>query len=75
MNVRSRTSVPLIVRLLTEGRRRVLNLIPKVIDYEDNVSACFSEAELRTFKTLLEKFFNSLVDEGRPVDNPEQMTG
>lgn len=63
------------VRLLTEGRRRVLNLIPQVIDYEDNVSACFSEAELRTFKTLLEKFFHSLVDEGRSTDNPEQMAG
>ena len=63
------------VRLLAEGRKRVLNLIPRVIDYEDDLSACFSESELRIFKTLLEKFFHSLVEEGRSIDNPEQMAG
>ena len=52
-------------RLLDEGRRRVERLIPLVIEYEKDLSNCFSETELRMFKTLLAKFFHSLVDDGR----------
>jgi DNA-binding MarR family transcriptional regulator len=63
------------VRLLDEGRKRVESLIPQVIDYESDLSACFSEAELRTFKTLLEKFFRSLVDDDAPEKIPERLAG
>ncbi|NBP72644.1 MAG: MarR family transcriptional regulator [Alphaproteobacteria bacterium] len=63
------------VRLLDEGRKRVESLIPQVIDYESDLSACFSEAELRTFKTLLEKFFHSLVDDDAPEKTPERLAG
>ena len=56
------------VRLLREGRQRVENLVPQVIGYENDLSKCFSEAELKTFKTLLEKFFHSLVEDA-PADN------
>jgi len=63
------------VRLLDEGRKRVESLIPQVIDYESDLSACFSEAELRTFKTLLEKFFHSLVDDDTPEKIPERLAG
>lgn len=63
------------VRLLDEGRKRVESLIPQVIDYESDLSACFSEAELRTFKTLLEKFFHSLFDDDAPEKIPERLAG
>ncbi|MGB0631279.1 MAG: MarR family winged helix-turn-helix transcriptional regulator [Alphaproteobacteria bacterium] len=64
------------VRLLAEGRQRVESLIPQVIDYETDLSACFSPTELQTFKTLLEKFFHSLVDDdGVTEEPPTRMAG
>ncbi|MEE2996500.1 MAG: MarR family transcriptional regulator [Pseudomonadota bacterium] len=60
------------VRLLEEGSRRVQTLIPKVIDYETDLSACFSDAELQTFKLLLEKLFHSLV---RDTPDTERLAG
>ena len=64
------------VRLLDEGRRRVEHLIPLVIDYESDLSACFSETELHTFKTLLAKFFHSLVDDDGAEDiSAERLAG
>lgn len=51
------------VRILTEGRKKVEFLIPRVIAYEEALSARFSAAELQTFKALLTKFFHSLTDE------------
>ena len=51
------------VHLLEEGRSRVERLIPQVIEYETGLSNCFSEAELHTLKTLLEKFFRSLMED------------
>tara|TARA_R110000868_G_scaffold32394_1_gene117777 strand:- start:18 stop:533 length:516 start_codon:yes stop_codon:yes gene_type:complete len=49
------------VRILDEGRDKVEYLIPLVLDYESELSACFSPAELQTFKALLTKFFHSLT--------------
>lgn len=51
------------VRILTDGRKKVEYLIPRVIDYETGLSECFSPAELQTFKALLTKFFLSLTAE------------
>lgn len=51
------------VRLLEDGRRTVEDIIPDVIAYEADLSACFSEAELGTLKSLLAKMFHSLTDE------------
>lgn len=51
------------VRILTDGRAKVELLIPKVLDYEQELTGCFSAAELQTFKTLLAKFFHSLTHE------------
>ena len=56
------------VRILGDGRDKVEFLIPKVLDYERDLSACFSEAELQTFKTLLVKFFRSLTDDTHERD-------
>lgn len=60
------------VRLLGEGRKIVEHLIPQVIDYEAEVSECFTEAELRTFRTLLVKLFHSIT---RERENGEDETG
>ena len=51
------------VRILADGREKVEFLIPKVLDYEQELTGCFSVAELQTFKALLVKFFHSLSDE------------
>lgn len=60
------------VRPLAEGRRIVEHLIPQVIDYEAEVSECFTEAELQTFRTLLVKLFHSITREGEAsVDDGE----
>ena len=61
------------VRLLAEGRDRVERLIPQVIDYERDLSDCFSPAELQTFKSLLAKFFRSLTGD-RDADT-ERLAG
>ena len=51
------------VRILADGRRKVEFLIPRVLDYEQALTGCFSGAELRMFKALLVKFFHSLTDD------------
>jgi MarR family transcriptional regulator, organic hydroperoxide resistance regulator len=56
------------VRILANGRAKVEFLIPRVMDYEHDLSACFSTAELQTLKVLLAKFFHSLSDEGSADD-------
>ena len=61
------------MRILAGGREKVEFLIPKVLKYEQELSGCFSEAELQTFKTLLVKFFHSLTDETE--NNEERLTG
>lgn len=61
------------VRILTDGRDKVEYLIPMVLEYESDLSECFSPAELQTFKTLLIKFFRSLTDE--PEHSEDRMTG
>jgi len=57
------------VRILKDGREKVEFLIPRVLDYESELSACFSPAELQTFKTLLAKFFLSLSEEADADDS------
>lgn len=61
------------VRILADGRKKVEFLIPKVLDYEQELSGCFSAAELQTLKSLLTKFFHSLTDEA--AKNEERLTG
>jgi DNA-binding MarR family transcriptional regulator len=61
------------VRILADGREKVEFLIPKVLDYEQELSGCFSAAELQTLKSLLTKFFHSLTDEA--AKNEERLTG
>lgn len=61
------------VRILQDGREKVEYLIPRVLDYEAELSACFSPAELQTFKTLLTKFFHNLTDDTEQV--PDQIAG
>lgn len=61
------------VRILAGGREKVEFLIPRVLEYEQELSGCFSTAELQTFKTLLVKFFHSLTDETEK--NEERLTG
>jgi len=61
------------VRILDDGREKVEFLIPKVLDYEQELSGCFSAAELQTLKSLLTKFFHSLTDEA--AKNEERLTG
>ena len=56
------------VRILKDGREKVEFLIPRVLDYESELSACFSAAELQTFKRLLAKFFLSLSEEADADD-------
>ncbi len=56
------------VRILADGREKVEFLIPKVLDYEQELTGCFSVAELQTLKALLVKFFHSLSDEGAAED-------
>jgi DNA-binding MarR family transcriptional regulator len=51
------------VRILADGRRKVEFLIPKVLDYEQELTGCFSGAELQMFKALLVKFFHSLTND------------
>lgn len=60
------------VRILADGREKVEFLIPKVLDYEQELSGCFSAAELQTLKSLLTKFFHSLTDEA--AKNEERPT-
>jgi MarR family transcriptional regulator, organic hydroperoxide resistance regulator len=55
------------VRILKDGQDKVEFLIPRVLEYETDLSACFSAAELQTFKALLAKFFHSLTDD-RTID-------
>ena len=57
------------VRILKDGRDKVEFLIPRVLDYESELSACFSPSELQTFKTLLAKFFLSLSEEADADDS------
>ena len=56
------------VWLLQSGNRAVATLLPKVLDYEKKLSACFSGAELETFKILLTKFFNTLTSDASSED-------
>ena len=53
------------VRLLPEGRKKVGFLIPGELEYQDELSGGFSAEELKTFETLLVKFFYSLTGDGR----------
>lgn len=57
------------VRILKDGREKVEFLIPRVLEYESEQSACFSPAELQTFKTLLTKFFLRLSEAPGADDN------
>jgi MarR family transcriptional regulator, organic hydroperoxide resistance regulator len=61
------------VRILKNGRDKVEYLIPLILDYESELSGCFSPAELQTLKTLLMKFFRSLTNETE--ENDDRMTG
>lgn len=58
------------VRLLDDGRRIAASLIPDVVAYERELSACFTGTELHTFKTLLAKLFHSVTDD--PVSDSER---
>ena len=51
------------VRILADGRRKVEFLIPRVLEYEEALTGCFSGAELQMLKALLVKFFHSLTDD------------
>ncbi|MEX2453796.1 MAG: MarR family transcriptional regulator [Rhodospirillaceae bacterium] len=51
------------VRLLDDGRAVVERLIPQVVEYENDISACFSAAELQLFKSLLSRLFHSITDD------------
>ena len=51
------------VRILEAGQQKVEYLIPLILDYDRELSVCFSSAELQTFKALLIKFFQSLTDD------------
>lgn len=62
------------VRILDDGREKVEYLIPRVIDYEKGLSACFSKTELETFKVLLTKFFHSLTTDATG-DSGDRMAG
>lgn len=57
------------VRILNDGREKVEYLIPRVLDYESELSACFSPAELQIFKTLLVKFFHNLTDDTEQISD------
>jgi hypothetical protein len=46
-----------------------------VLDYEQELSGCFSAAELQTLKSLLAKFFHSLTDEGLTDGAEDQVAG
>jgi DNA-binding MarR family transcriptional regulator len=61
------------VRILGDGREKVEFLIPKVLEYEQELSGCFSAAELQTLKSLLARFFHSLTDDAEK--NEERLTG
>ena len=63
------------VRILADGREKVEFLIPKVLGYEQELSGCFSAAELQTLKSLLAKFFHSLTDEGLTDGAEDQVVG
>ena len=56
------------VWLLESGNRAVATLVPKVLDYEEKLSACFSGAELETFKILLTKCFHTLTSDASSED-------
>lgn len=56
------------VRMLDDGRRKVEFLIPKVLDYEQELTGCFTVAELQMLKALLVKFFHNLNDDGLNED-------
>lgn len=51
------------VCILEAGQQKVEYLIPLILDYDRELSVCFSSAELQTFKALLIKFFQSLTDD------------
>jgi DNA-binding MarR family transcriptional regulator len=61
------------VGILKDGREKVEFLIPHVLDYEAELSVCFSPAELQTFKALLAKFFHNLTDETEQI--PDRIAG
>lgn len=61
------------VRILKDGRDKVELLIPLILEYESELSGCFSPAELQTLKTLLMKFFRSLTNETE--ENDDRLTG
>tara|TARA_R110002072_G_scaffold19049_5_gene70761 strand:+ start:5879 stop:6355 length:477 start_codon:yes stop_codon:yes gene_type:complete len=61
------------VRILADGRAKVEFLIPKVLDYEQELTGCFSPAELQTLKMLLAKFFHSLT--GETETDEDRLTG
>ena len=63
------------VRILADGREKVEFLIPRVLDFEQELSGCFSAAELQTLKSLLAKFFHSLTDEGLTDGAEDQVVG
>ena len=63
------------VRILADGREKVEFLIPRVLDFEQELSGCFSAAELQTLKSLLAKFFHSLTDEGLTDGAEDQVAG
>jgi len=63
------------VRILADGREKVEFLIPRVLDYEQELSGCFSAAELQTLKSLLAKFFHSLTDDGLTDGAEDQVAG
>lgn len=62
------------VRLLPEGRKKVEFLIPRVLEYQHELSRCFSAEELKSFKTLLVKFFHSLTGDRRSGHSIETTT-
>lgn len=63
------------VRLLDAGRQKVEFLIPRVIQYERDLSACFSETELETFKAMLHKLFRSLTEDADTAEESSRMAG
>lgn len=63
------------VRLLDGGREKVDFLIPRVIQYEQELIACFSEAELETFKSMLSKLFRSLTEDADTAPESDRLAG
>lgn len=63
------------VRLRPTGFDIAAQLIPDIIDYEQDLSSCFTEAELRTFKSLLSKLFQSVTAEDGDDYSENQLVG